>query len=710
MPRLYHACATIGLATLLLREITQLTESVHEAMQSEATIWSKKDRILPPFLMCMVLVSITTGDALYYFMSEPLAHVMPPGSGMVTASRPVATLRYIEWIFSVPILLTLTGHCALGRPMEEVAWPILATDVYVLLAWIALVVAPWLRWPVVCACFMGYYFASVWMWQWVQEFLKVTPEETPSRKLRASMVVLLVSLFGVYAIIYLAAIVDMLAPHHEIAAYTSLGFLSKVAMSCILTSIRASEHRQTLDSLLCRVGCLNTTMMSLLRGSFDVVLPCIATNSGGCSLSPFNNGVELRELSIFMGRDMAGATINCFLADQEEKERFAVYVRNSLRQTDGRLPFGNSRWSAEHGNWVDLQCAQKPPLAQVLTVKMIRHSASGDSLVNVVVYIAPVPKTAGMFKDRGLSQMLAAFRFEDCVPMPTVLAEKCQTQTMAKAVPANAEVQQQQKGLSRAAKVVMKKKMTKLLSKRLKEVPTSRCPSKAPSSDQSNIVRTKDARKAPKNSKCSSTTSSTKSHSRDSDGPLLQDIDAQATLEEAQDSFGSETTRASYSSTSTRMSYLGQDLVVTQDVMSQSSKISDVGSVTLACRQLLGPLMDHLPPPQLVSRRMENHVQCAAEMVKLRGPAEITRLHHQQELAEWKEKCKDRALADALKTGSAPDSSIDESVWRNVLLPYLEAEAPGSMPVAPDLPDTEELWMRAWKATYEDSESDGEED
>ena len=43
------------------------------------------------------------------------------------------------------------------------------------------------------------------------------------------------------------------------------------------------DRRQTLDQLLCRVGCLNTTMMSLLRGSFDVVLPCIATNSGGCS-------------------------------------------------------------------------------------------------------------------------------------------------------------------------------------------------------------------------------------------------------------------------------------------------------------------------------------------------------------------------------------------------------------------------------------------
>ena len=36
---------------------------------------SVKDRILPPSLMCMVLVSITTCDALHYFMGGPLAHV-----------------------------------------------------------------------------------------------------------------------------------------------------------------------------------------------------------------------------------------------------------------------------------------------------------------------------------------------------------------------------------------------------------------------------------------------------------------------------------------------------------------------------------------------------------------------------------------------------------------------------------------------------------
>ena len=34
LPRMYHACAMIGLTTLLLREVTQLVESVHEAWGS----------------------------------------------------------------------------------------------------------------------------------------------------------------------------------------------------------------------------------------------------------------------------------------------------------------------------------------------------------------------------------------------------------------------------------------------------------------------------------------------------------------------------------------------------------------------------------------------------------------------------------------------------------------------------------------------------
>ena len=41
--------------------------------------------------------------------------------------------RTITRISSTP------GHCALGRPMKEVAWPIVTTNVYVVLAWIALV-------------------------------------------------------------------------------------------------------------------------------------------------------------------------------------------------------------------------------------------------------------------------------------------------------------------------------------------------------------------------------------------------------------------------------------------------------------------------------------------------------------------------------------------------------------------------------------------
>ncbi|CAK9059945.1 Hypothetical protein SCF082_LOCUS31666 [Durusdinium trenchii] len=72
------------------------------------------------------------------------------------------------------------------------------------------------------------------------------------------------------------------------------------------------------------------------------------------------------------------------------------------------------------------------------------------------------------------------------------------------------------------------------------------------------------------------------------------------------------------------------------EVRSQSSRLSAANSVVLACRQLLGPLHEHLPPPQYISRRMEDHLQCSAEMVKLKTCSEIARHRQKQEMDDWK--------------------------------------------------------------------------
>jgi len=146
------------------------------------------------------------------------------------------------------------------------------------------------------------------------------------------------------------------------------------------------------------------------------------------------------------------------------------------------------------------------------------------------------------------------------------------------------------------------------------------------------------------------------------------------------------------------------------DACSQSSRLSCVGSVTAACRQLLGPLHDHLPPPQLLSKRVEDHVHCAAEMVRLRASAKIKTLHHQQQLQDWQRRRDGHVASTLLSQSRPPQTGIDEQVWRSHLLPHLHEPTPGQRPAEPNVPDDTELWYQAWMHTYEsgsDSDSEG---
>jgi len=143
------------------------------------------------------------------------------------------------------------------------------------------------------------------------------------------------------------------------------------------------------------------------------------------------------------------------------------------------------------------------------------------------------------------------------------------------------------------------------------------------------------------------------------------------------------------------------------DACSQSSRRSQVGSVTAACRQLLGPLHDHLPPPRLVSKRVEDHVQCAAEMVRLKASASIKTLHHELQLLEWQRRMDCHVTSTLLNRSKPP--GIDEQVWRAHLLPHLQEPSPGQRPEKPDNLDDAELWYQAWTRTYESGcESDSD--
>jgi len=146
------------------------------------------------------------------------------------------------------------------------------------------------------------------------------------------------------------------------------------------------------------------------------------------------------------------------------------------------------------------------------------------------------------------------------------------------------------------------------------------------------------------------------------------------------------------------------------DVGSQSSRISRTNSVVLACRQMLGPLHDQLPPAQYISKRMDDHVQCSAEMVQLRASSSITREWHKQQQEDWAVRANTHFTSKLLQRSAPSQSSVPEQLWQSMVLPCLEEPSPGKRPTAPELPDDDELWHRAWKRTYESEGGDSDEE
>lgn len=142
------------------------------------------------------------------------------------------------------------------------------------------------------------------------------------------------------------------------------------------------------------------------------------------------------------------------------------------------------------------------------------------------------------------------------------------------------------------------------------------------------------------------------------------------------------------------------------DVGSQSSRISHANSVVLACRQILGPLHDQLPPAQYISKRMDDHVQCSAEMVQLRACSSMTREWNKQQQDDWTARAKTHFTSKMLQRSAPSQNSVPEQLWQSLVLPCFDEPPPGKRPKAPDLPNDDELWQRAWKRTYESEGSE----
>mmetsp|Transcript_58189 Transcript_58189/g.138561 ORF Transcript_58189/g.138561 Transcript_58189/m.138561 type:complete len:705 (-) Transcript_58189:108-2222(-) len=657
-----HAFAALGLGLLFLRESVGLSSTIRELHETKE-MWSTRKVCPPVFLLCSILFVLTTIETIFW-MTDTWSHAMPSLGGATEAWRPIHSFRYFEWMINVPMLIILAGNCALARPMKEVIPPVVITNCYVSWAWAAQVAtSPSSRGFLILMTFVGYSWAS-WIMcvEWVRDFLSEKPFNGRSQYLRILVPVGLTLLLIAYAFIYLAGIAGFMSADVELKSFTLAGFMCKVGFSAVFAYFRWVEDRQNLASLMGKVGTVNTTLLAILKSTFDILVTGVVNDDGTCTLSHAKTP-DASELERVLSRPAAGISLDKLVSGDQAKAHLAVYAQNVIRQVDSAVPT-----SAPLSNSIlDPKSTNVSPIAQVLHCAMQSGEEANSALVRAKVHISPIPKS--MQHQTAGRDVIVAIAFDSL--------EQLASEEPIDEAAAN---------LDEAATEVMKEK---LMKGKLME-------GEMGNPRRRHVISNRPLGGGDGGSEPSDNTT------RGSTGTT-----ASTGMRESSKSTGTGgSTGGGTSEYSWEGSQADSQVLGGSDVGSQPSKQTYIGSVHMAARQLLGPLLDTKAPADLSSQRVEDHMDVAAQLVRMQGPAAMAHYKYQQELEEWNEKQKAQALVNMLEKSKAGEG-VDDTIWFSEILPRVRAGKPGRKPKKPDMPaDQKDLWQKAYDMTYEeDAES-----
>jgi len=403
-PGFWHVISSAMLMVMVGHEVLSLIATYVGAKSTQALIPHIKSKCLPTFLLALMFGVLATAEQLFSKADWTIAHVMPSADGLTIPGRPVYTLQYMEWGINVPILLILSGYCSMGRPLREVSRPLVVTNVYVILCWAATATnSAFLKWSLIAISLAMYAWASVDMFNWHLAYERSAPQDLPARSIRPLLSSGLVLHLLLYGVVYLTSVTGLISAHMERKSFFALTFGAKIAYSAAFVFIRADEYHKTLTDVLRKVSVSNVGMISILRGSFDIILPCVLDTAGRCKLPSSYSG-DMTKLEKILGTSVAGANLKDLLSDSDRSD-FASYVRNVVRQADCPQSFSEATLTTQ-GAWA-CGSGSMPPIAQVLHSKM-QASSTGPKM-EATLHLSVVPRSAVSFgKER---QLVAAIQF-----------------------------------------------------------------------------------------------------------------------------------------------------------------------------------------------------------------------------------------------------------------------------------------------------------
>jgi len=219
----------------------------------------------------------------------------------------------------------------------------------------------------------------------------------------------LIAVFAIYAICYMSVLCGIMGANTERMVFLVLNVGVKLLFSIAFVVIRGTEYHSTLTGVLKKLSTSNVAIVSILRGSFDILLPCVGDGEGHCQLTQGNAG-DMLQLEHALQRKVAGQSLGDLLADDSERARFEAYVRNAQRQSE--VPQAISS-NGSQPDWSLNVGGSLPPVAQVLNCRLgFGDPAPGGRMqtLGCAVHLSVVPGSVHFGPGR---QMVAAVRFTE---------------------------------------------------------------------------------------------------------------------------------------------------------------------------------------------------------------------------------------------------------------------------------------------------------
>eukprot|EP00931_Biecheleriopsis_adriatica_P040770 TRINITY_DN2335_c0_g1_i1.p1 TRINITY_DN2335_c0_g1~~TRINITY_DN2335_c0_g1_i1.p1 ORF type:complete len:888 (+),score=223.89 TRINITY_DN2335_c0_g1_i1:76-2664(+) len=259
----------------------------------------------------------------------------------------VYSFRYIEWVNCAPFVLSMSGqlpHAKDGTPRNGLIPSSMLTGIYCIISWQGLVVKDfWAAWVLIGFAFVSYFFASAEQ----LAFIWYLKDQGRQGMIRASFLIYLVIMIGIYGVVFLLPIPGWLSAAAENKFYC-LGDISFKLGTCYMLS--ASNDLKTVQELKTRADLLEDDVTRLIN---NASVPILGVDSKGI-IQQWNQ--KIADMTGVTQASALNISIFSLVSESRKKELKSMIALASIGDDPGTMEISIDPRQCEE------LCAERPEL------------------------------------------------------------------------------------------------------------------------------------------------------------------------------------------------------------------------------------------------------------------------------------------------------------------------------------------------------------